>query len=361
MPFQIILELRHVLVHQQLLLQITIKLFFDKKVDHFSTSKHINIPHITSHISHLTSHILHLTFHISHFTSHTIHYSLFTIYLCTKQYCYKMEYQTYPPHPDLAALVQCYWTLEVPADINAAKQRIIPDGCIEMAFILGDDIKRYTTETDFILQPRAMVLGQTIEPFYIQPTGHVNTFAIRFYPYGFANFITTPINNLANKETLLNLLFGEEVSEILENKIIQATKTADRIAIIESFLLDTLNDKTTIDKIVETSNDAMISTSGNTSINSLVKDDLSKRRQLERKFKKQIGISPKQLGKVIRLQAALKMLLNKKGENLTHIAYENEYYDQAHFIRDFKEFTGITPSEFGNDETMQLSSRIYKN
>ncbi len=99
-----------------------------------------------------------------------------------------MNYQTYTPYPDLEALMKCYWTLEVPADPSPDRQRIIPDGCIEMAFILGDDIKRYTAGDEFIIQPRAMVLGQTIEPFYIEPTGYVNTFAIRFYPYGFCQF-----------------------------------------------------------------------------------------------------------------------------------------------------------------------------
>ncbi|MDB2607177.1 AraC family transcriptional regulator, partial [Zobellia sp.] len=75
-----------------------------------------------------------------------------------------MNYQTFQPHSDLESLVSCYWTLEVPAENNSQRQRIIPDGCIEMAFILGDDIKRYTSQDEFILQPRAMVLGQTIEP-----------------------------------------------------------------------------------------------------------------------------------------------------------------------------------------------------
>ena len=116
-----------------------------------------------------------------------------------------MDYQTFEPHADLKSLISCYWTLEVPADHEATKQRIVPDGCIEMAFILGDDIKRYTSDDEFILQPRAMVLGQILEPFYIQPTGYVNTFAIRFYPYGFANFVSEPIQNLANKETPLGL------------------------------------------------------------------------------------------------------------------------------------------------------------
>ncbi|WP_062053337.1 AraC family transcriptional regulator [Aquimarina longa] len=271
-----------------------------------------------------------------------------------------MNYQTYKPHSDLESLISCYWTLEVPAESDTQRQRIIPDGTIEMAFILGDDIKRYTSEDEFILQPRAMVLGQIIEPFYIQPTGYVNTFAIRFYPYGFGNFVTVPIKDLANKETPIELLFGKKIAKELEQKIVEAISSSERIEIIENFLLDRLNEKTTVDKIVKTTIDALIATKGNASITSILKEDLSKRRQLERNFIKQIGVSPKQLGKVIRLQTALKMLLNKKSENLTDIAYESEYFDQAHFIKDFKEFTGINPKAFLGNENMILSTLFYK-
>ena len=77
-------------------------------------------------------------------------------------------------------------------------------------FSQGQTYYNTTSENNFIIQPRAMVLGQTIEPFYIEPTGYVNTFAIRFYPYGFANFVSIPIKNLANKETPLEMLFGEK-------------------------------------------------------------------------------------------------------------------------------------------------------
>jgi len=272
----------------------------------------------------------------------------------------KMNYQTFQPHKDLESVVSCYWTLEVPADIDAQRQRIIPDGCIEMAFILGGDIKRYTSEDEFIIQPRAMVLGQTIEPFYIQPTGYVNTFAIRFYPYGFANFVTIPIKSLVNKETPLEVLFGEKTAKELERKIIEAADSKERIKIIEDFLLDKLNEEVTINKIVKMTVDALLSTNGSASIEGILKGDLSKRRQLERNFIKQIGVSPKQLGKVIRLQTALKMLLDNNAENLTNIAYESEYYDQAHFIKDFKEFTGTNPKKFLDDENMVLSSLFYK-
>lgn len=272
-----------------------------------------------------------------------------------------MNYQTYQPHPDLDALVSCYWTLEIAADRNAQKQRIVPDGCIEMAFILGDDIKRYTSEDEYILQPRAMVLGQTLEPFYIEPIGHVNTFAIRFYPYGIANFVSRPIRDLANKETPIKSLFGDEIGEALEQKIIRAPDTAQRIQIIEHFLLERLNNKTSIDKIVRTTVDALLLTNGSVPIKTILKEDLSKRRQLERNFKKQIGVSPKQLGKVIRLQTALKMLLNEAAvDSLTKIAYKSAYYDQSHFIKDFKEFTGTNPKAFLVNDTLSLSSLFYK-
>tara|TARA_R110002124_G_scaffold167270_2_gene334639 strand:+ start:161 stop:976 length:816 start_codon:yes stop_codon:yes gene_type:complete len=271
-----------------------------------------------------------------------------------------MHYQTFLPHPDLESLVCCYWTLEVPAANETERQRIIPDGCIELAFILRDDIKRYTSQDAYVIQPRAMVLGQTIEPFFIEPMGYVNTFAIRFYPYGFANFVTMPLENLANKETPLALLFGVNTSMELEHQIIHATDTLQRIGILENFLLEKLHDNTTIDNIVKQTVDALFSSNGAESITSILKKDLSKRRQLERNFKKLIGVSPKQLGKVIRLQTALKMLLNKKTDTLTNIAYQSDYYDQAHFIKDFKEFTGINPKEFLGNDHMALSTLFYK-
>ena len=271
-----------------------------------------------------------------------------------------MNYQSYPPHPDLESIVNCYWTLEVPADKNVKRQRIIPDGCIEMAFLLGDDIKRYTSEDEFILQPRAMVIGQIIEPFYIQPTGYVNTFAVRFYPYGFSNFVTIPIQDLSNKETPLNEIFGANKAKELENNVIIATDTYQRIALIEKFLLDKFNDKVTIDNVVKMTIDALLASNGSEKISSILKDYSSKRRQLERNFVKQIGVSPKQLGKVIRLQSALKMILNKDPNSLTSIAYANEYFDQAHFIKDFKEFTGVSPKEFLGNQSMTLSKLFYK-
>jgi AraC-like DNA-binding protein len=271
-----------------------------------------------------------------------------------------VKYQTFKPHPYLEPLIKCYWTLEVPAQEDYQKQLILPDGCLEMIFILGDNVKRYTSEDQFIMQPREMILGQITEPFFIEPTGYVNTFAVRFYPYGFANFVSIPIRRLANKETPLGALIGEEAAEELARKIREATTAEKRIEIVEAFLLKKLQDKVVVDHIVKDTIELLFQTKGSASIDSIVNGALS-RRQIERKFFEKVGISPKKLGKVIRLQAVLRMLLNQQAENLTQVAYDNAYYDQAHFNRDFKEFTGTTPREFLQDDKMLLSSILYKN
>jgi AraC-like DNA-binding protein len=70
------------------------------------------------------------------------------------------------------------------------------------------------------------------------------------------------------------------------------------------------------------------------------------RRKLERRFSEVIGLSPKQLSKIIRLQSTLKLLSKDPNYSLTTAAIEGNYYDQAHFIHDFKEFTGLSPKQF---------------
>lgn len=271
-----------------------------------------------------------------------------------------MNYRSYKPHKDLEAIVKFYWTLEVPFDPKNQKQKIVPDGCVEMTFNFGDKIKRYTSETEFILQSNAMIMGQRTKAFDILPAGHVNTFAVCFYPIGFANIVTKPLDQLLDTEVPIAELFGEAEAAELEQGMTQASNTQKRIEIIEIFLLQKLKEKNTISSIVTTTVDALIKTKGALPINVLLKDDSAKRRQLERHFRKQIGISPKQLSKAIRLQATLNLLLNKKSETLTDIAYETDYFDQNHFIKDFKELVGVTPKDFLNNENMALSALFYK-
>lgn len=159
---------------------------------------------------------------------------------------------------------------------------------------------------------------------------------------------------MENTAVPLDKLFGEDGIK-LGNQILNAISTSERIKIIEAFLFKELADKKTIDNIVKSTVDTIFNANGKFSVNEFSERNNINRRQLARKFSSAIGLSPKQLAKTIRIQTILKVLLNEKIKSFTDLAYESEYFDQAHFIKDFKEFTGLTPKEFfGDDLKMSL-------
>lgn len=260
-----------------------------------------------------------------------------------------MDYQTYIPRDDLAAFIKCYWTLSAPASSTEERQRIVPDGCMEMIFHSGDLYRQYLPDATAILQPRYFVFGQITQPLEIAATGATKIFAVRFHPEGFLPFIQMPIQEMDNKAVDLTHLFGTE-GKLLGEKIVGEQTVATQIKLVEDFLLQQIKNPLTIDRIAASSVQALLELKGQLSVDALADQIQVHRRQLERKFATVIGLSPKQLAKIIRLQAALKMMQEKKFTHLTELAYENGYFDQAHFIKDFKEFTGVTPGEFYADQ-----------
>ena len=266
----------------------------------------------------------------------------------------KMDYKTYAPNTDLSAFIKCYWTLEAPKNKKPEKQRIVPDGCMEMIFHYGDLYKQYFDESRYIIQPKSFVFGQITHHLDIEPTGETGIFAVRFNPYGFAPFVTIPNNDMENRAVPLQELFGNDGLH-LEKEILNALTNEDRVKIVESFLLKILISPKFIDSITKSSVEIILQLNGQITTDELSNQLDIHRRQLERKFSSIIGLSPKQLSKIIRIQSTLKMMVNNQFTSLTSVAYEGNYYDQAHFIKDFKEFTGMSPKMFyANNLKMSL-------
>lgn len=256
-----------------------------------------------------------------------------------------MNYQIYTPSQELQPFVKCFWSLDDDEKKVPVKQRVLPDGCMEMIFHYGDLYRQYFEDGSSIIQPRSFVFGQITRYIEIAPTGISGIFSARFLPDGISPFLKMPVTQLENKAVSLKDIFNED-GNILEEKVLNATNNDDRIRQIETFLLSKLTEQNTIDAITKSCVDIILQSQGQIGITTLAGKMNIHRRNMERKFTSVIGISPKQLAKVARLQATLKMLGQKKFTNLTEIAYENGYFDQAHFIKDFKEFTGINPKSF---------------
>lgn len=265
-----------------------------------------------------------------------------------------MNYQVYTPIPELQQFVKCFWTLEDEAVDEPVRQRIVPDGCMEMIFHYGDLYRQYFEDGSSIIQPRSFVFGQLTKHLEIAPTGISGIVSARFLPDGLTPFLSIPVSELQNKAVSIDKIFGKK-GKLLEEKIVTATNNELRIKLLQDFLLSMLIDKKTIDTIAKNCTEVILQTRGQLDISALADKTNTNRRNLERRFITAIGLSPKQLSKVIRLQATLKMLEQKKFTSLTALAYENGYYDQAHFIKDFKEFTGMSPKSFFADN-LKLSA-----
>ncbi|MFK7971055.1 MAG: DUF6597 domain-containing transcriptional factor [Bacteroidia bacterium] len=259
-----------------------------------------------------------------------------------------MNFQVLEPHQDLMALVKCYWTLETPKEETPQKNTIVPDGCIKMIFHYGDAYKHHSENGESEVLPRCLVVGQLTRPYVVEPTGETGTFFVCFHPNGFIPFATLPIKEMENTVVPLTHVYGKDGAS-LGQKILDAGSTSERISLVESFLFERLAQTDTVDQIVQSTVETILTANGQFSVDVLSKQHNTSRRQLARKFSSDIGLSPKQLSKTIRLQSALKVLLTEDVSSFTDLAYENEYYDQAHFIKEFKEFTGLTPKEFYGD------------
>jgi AraC-like DNA-binding protein len=219
---------------------------------------------------------------------------------------------------------------------------------MEMIFHYKDLYKQYFEDGSSVIQPRSFIFGQITKYIEIGPSGVSGIVAARFLPDGLIPFLTMPVLYLENKAVGLAEIFGEKGKK-LEQEVMSASDNQQRIKLIEAFLLSRLNDQHSADTIIKSCIDAIFHSQGQLSVLQLAGTVNVNRRSVERKFIAAIGMSPKQLSRVVRLQAAMKMLEHKDFTSLTSLAYENGYYDQAHFIKDFKEFTGTSPKSFFAD------------
>lgn len=256
--------------------------------------------------------------------------------------------KTYDPNIELTEFVKRYWTLDGEKENIPLKNTIVPDGTMKLIFHYGDTYKHHSQNGEITFLPKCFLIGQLTKPYVIEPVGVTGSFVVQFKPNGFLPFTSIPLKEMENTAVPLDILFGEDGIN-LGNKILNANSTHERIQIIEAFLFKQLSDKKSIDNVVKSTIETILKTNGQFSVNQFSKNNNINRRQLARKFSSAIGLSPKQLAKTIRIQTTLKVLLNEEVTSLTDLAYENEYFDQAHFIREFKEFTGLTPKEFFGD------------
>jgi len=243
-----------------------------------------------------------------------------------------MLYREFAPSPVLAHGVKCLWILE--AEPGLAPQTIVPDGCTEIVFQYGDH---------FHSQPRTVFAGQIERPFRIVPLGRTGTLGVRFHPGGARHFFNESQAEFTGEIHSLEDIWGS-AGRSLEERVLHATCTPDRIAAVESALIEKRIERDST-PVACAALHLIRTARGTQPIREISLALHVSPRHLERVFQREVGLNPKLFSRIVRFQHVLRALDQRK-DSWCSIAQDCGYFDQPHLIREFEEFTGQTPAAY---------------
>jgi len=169
------------------------------------------------------------------------------------------------------------------------------------------------------------------------------TILVYFTEVGITYFTSKPANELFNQSISLENIFDKNKINDTEEKLSFAKTDRQRIHIVEQFLLSQLKDIKS-DKLVIEAVKLIYQSKGTIRIKELNEKLFISQSPFEKRFRKLVGTTPKKFASIVRFNCVLSDLSNIK--SLTDICYENNFFDQAHFIKDFKQYTGDSPETF---------------
>jgi AraC-like DNA-binding protein len=163
-----------------------------------------------------------------------------------------------------------------------------------------------------------------------------------FRPTGAARFFRTPLHELFGSTVALDALMARGDVERLGNELTAQRDHAGRVGVLEAFLLARLGDGE--DPVAAAAVRAIAAARGSLRIASLADSLGISQDPLEKRFRRAVGASPKQLAQLVRIKHAI--ALGQGGASWSRVAHEAGYADQSHFNREFRAVTGASPTRF---------------
>lgn len=240
----------------------------------------------------------------------------------------KFRLTRYLPSQDLGFWIERYWVVEWDL-VEPYLQENLPYPCVNLA----------------IEQSQSGVFGITTGKFARRLQGRGRVFGIKFRPGAFYPFVQKPISQLTDKITPLFDVFGA-VGDCLETTILGLKNDGAAIETAEAFLRYRLPERDAAVMRINDIVDCIISNRDITKVDDIVNLMGINKRSLQRMFSQYVGVSPKWVIKRYRLQDAAERLAQIQDVNWSKLALELGYFDQAHFIKDFKSMIGQTPAEY---------------
>jgi len=255
-----------------------------------------------------------------------------------------MKYQQIQPPDCLKEYVRYFWTLEYQSNTEGSRSfRTIADGCPGLIFQHSDKGTLFQQEKEL---PPVFLYGQSTGFSEIRLSGILSTIGIYFYPHALKGVFGLDADELTDSCLDLNVLTLKQNFPLSE-QLLNAVSIKERVGILSAFLFAQIRKNTgLIEGPIQYALFRISETKGTVPLKDLLVTLQLSERSLERKFQRQVGISPKLFSRICRFQESLVQLKNNKYSKLSDIAFENGYADQSHFIRAFKEFAGSSPFQY---------------
>ncbi len=260
-----------------------------------------------------------------------------------------VQVQFYTPHPLLQEFINCI--MVVHAKIGEGQSSVVcypPTPQNSIFFYINDPIKvQKDGGHDFIVQPRSVIVGLQSSKVKLDVNRDHKAVRVGFHPGGMYRLLGFSMAEMIDGSFDAADLFGNDIRDV-NNKLQDAANFHEIRHAIEQFLLqkrEKLKRALPFDQAML----ELVRFDGNVKMEKIASLACLSLRQFERLSKERIGVPPKVFARLVRFSKAYRMRENFPGMSWTSIAYECGYFDQMHFIRDFKEFAGISPGVIEKD------------
>lgn len=266
-----------------------------------------------------------------------------------------MEYTMYPVHKSLRSWVRYFWSYDAREPVKTQLHiRSFADRFPRLIFqdMQFDPIKNAAQE----IMPQCYLSGLDTRPSDAFWSGSFSHFGISFYPHALPVFFGISAFELTNLMPDLLLLDKTWLPQQLQ----QAADHHQRVALLSHYLYEKLNTHKT-DLVINDLIHTVQSNAGNEGIllHQMARNYHVSERQLQRRFKQQIGITASTFQRILKFERALELLMGADYGELTRLAYELGYADQSHFIKDFQSFSGQSPYVFARQSKLGSESASF--
>jgi AraC-like DNA-binding protein len=268
-----------------------------------------------------------------------------------------MTYYEIKPGPQLQQYVKCYYVYDSLAPV-AFDDTVFPCACMEIIFNLGSGKWQTQPGEEFVTTPPVELWGQINGPLRVRSVGSNTMLGVRFFPHTVASILPDRANLFNNQIVDYRDISGQSVS-ILHTRLLETRSWKKRIVLLETFLLQQLEQAGKRLSKVDVVKDLMYQLRHQDVYDTM--ETIASRygisaRYMQQLFLQYTGLTPKLYNQINRFRHSLQ-LVTTRNTSLTDIAYECGYTDQSHFIKEFRAFTGTTPSGYSiNNSPVTLAA-----